>query len=357
MAPKATRSRSAAVGDERTPSEETPQGNEGPQKTTSALEQQLQEARAELARLQQEKELRSLQEKILRMRDVSDEPTPSERSEGEHEDPLPDPLEPPTAVYAKEIEPEKLPFYHGKNVREHKDWTYDALNAFRLAPRKFHAGYKKVSWAAQFLRGTPKTLWNEHERTLPPDSLIDWDYFSEFLLDQIEDPVNRELDALQAYEDAKQREGQTTATFNSYLLTLESQLPDLKSERERRNGLLTKLRPDIRAALNNLITIPQTRDGVVTTATRLENNKKRLREYQSTTKPDKKSKLNARDQKEKPKGTDPKGNQTKGPFFKGITCFNCQKEGHYSSSCPNPQKAKRGTSSAPSTNSNHTGKA
>jgi hypothetical protein len=81
------------------------------------------------------------------------------------------------------------------------------MNAFDLAPNNFRLDQTKVSWAAQFLQGTPQAVWKEHRNSLGDKKLVTWDYFTQFLLDQIEDPVNRELDALQAYEDAKQQEG------------------------------------------------------------------------------------------------------------------------------------------------------
>ena len=61
---------------------------------------------------------------------------------------------------------------------------------------------RKISYAVQFLRGTPSTSWAEQERYLDME-MTTWEYFSSFLLDLIEDPENRILDALQAYQDAK----------------------------------------------------------------------------------------------------------------------------------------------------------
>ena len=58
-----------------------------------------------------------------------------------------------------DIQPEKLNLYNGKNVREHREWTRSAENAFRLAPRKFRHDFAKIAWSAQFLRYTPATTW------------------------------------------------------------------------------------------------------------------------------------------------------------------------------------------------------
>lgn len=41
-----------------------------------------------------------------------------------------------------------------------------------------------------------------------------WEAYKVFLLDLIEDPANRALDAAQLYEDAKQGPGQTAQQFH-----------------------------------------------------------------------------------------------------------------------------------------------
>ena len=61
-----------------------------------------------------------------------------------------------------------------------------------------------------------------------------WEQYKTFLLDLIEDPANRELDAAQLYEDAKQRPGQTAQQFKQYLITLEGQLDEPYTTAQRR---------------------------------------------------------------------------------------------------------------------------
>jgi hypothetical protein len=256
---------------------------------------------------------------------------------------------------AKELQPEKLPLYYGKSVREHREWTRSAENAHRLAPNTFSQDVAKISHAFQFIRGTPYSAWIEKERSIAPN-LITWEYFSEFLLNLIEDPENRQLDALQAYMDAAQRPSQSTQDFNSYLLGLESQIQDPYTASQLRGHLWCKLRPDMRAALSNYQEIPKTRDQLVTLATRLESNKRRA--TASRVYPDRDPKRNRPEiTREPPRETRPHnstgarlpqarsmGNPNQIPIKKSpdhVTCYNCHKVGHYKDKCPEPPQSQR----------------
>lgn len=308
------------------------------------LEEQLAEAIAERDRLRQEQALRNVREEIDHLRTAIDAPVPDIDPDppgaGSNNTPSTFSEEPrPAPVHVREIEPEKLQHYNGKSTREHREWVRSATNAFRLAPQKFHSDNVKIGWAAQFLRGTPYATWSEHEEAMGPEETPTWTYFTTFLLDQIEDPVNRGLDALLEYEEAKQRDGQSTVNFNTYLMGLESQLPDPLTESQKRNALWAKLRPDMRAALGNLQHLPTTRDAVVATATRLEKNKKRLSEYQST-QTQKRTRRNTREahhtresSKDNPRPpTNSSANSTS-----TVRCYNCQGLGHYANKCPQPK--------------------
>ena len=55
----------------------------------------------------------------------------------------------------------------------------------------------------QSLKGDPKKQWH-NERARVPVVTNSWEYFTNFLLDKVEDPVNRQLDVNQEFTDAKQ---------------------------------------------------------------------------------------------------------------------------------------------------------
>ena len=114
------------------------------------LEERLRAARQRHEQLRKAAELRQLEAEIDRMeRGSSEESEPSVRNDGATQELRP-----------SELQPEKLPEFHGKNVREHREWCQRAENAFRLAPRRFSDDAIKIAWTAQSLRGTPQMSWN-----------------------------------------------------------------------------------------------------------------------------------------------------------------------------------------------------
>ncbi|TID16589.1 Zinc finger CCHC-type [Venturia nashicola] len=251
----------------------------------------------------------------------------------------------------KELQPEKLSPYEGKSVRAHRDWTRSAENAFRLAPNTFGTEIAKISYALQFIKGTPYSSWVEKEPSLSEDQLT-WEYFRTFLLDLIEDPVNRQLEAMQHYMDSKQGADQSTVSFNSYLMGLESQLDEPYTETQLRNHLWCKLRPEIRGMLSNYQEIPKTRDAIVALATRLESNKRKA----STSKPSERDQKRRLPQHDAKSGSRPPASsaatnsrlseanstpiQPKGgnKDLTTIQCFNCRQMGHYANNCKEPKK-------------------
>jgi hypothetical protein len=317
------------------------------------IDERLAEARARHAELLKERELHQLQAEIdeLESRDQDDEgttftpePQLSERTTPARSN-APDEYERPAA----ELQPEKLQPYNGKGVREHRDWTRAAENAFRLAPRKFRRDSARIAWSAQFLRGTPATTWQNIAAEEDMD-LYSWNAFKQMLLDLIEDPRNRQLDAAQAYADAKQRPNQTAQEFNQYLLTLESQLSVEYTPEMGRLHLWTKLLESTRTAILNYQDIPTTRDGLVSLAMRIEktpshkrnlstpygsndNKKSRSRDDRST-----QSQRQGRASNTKPRDSIGKSKQD----LSHITCFKCGDKGHFATTC---------TKSSPTVNS------
>ena len=91
----------------------------------------------------------------------------------------------------------------------------------------------------QSLKGDPKEQWH-NERTRALVIASSWEYFTNFLLDKVEDPVNRQLNINQEFTDAKQQPSQSVAAIDAYLTSLEAQLlPFTKSQRT--SALMTRL--------------------------------------------------------------------------------------------------------------------
>lgn len=171
--------------------------------------------------------------------------------------------------------------------------------------------------------------------------------FKKFCLDFVEDPVNRGITVGQAYNDAKQLQGQTVQAFASELARYEDQLPTY-SEEHLVLHMFVKLRADIRDALVRMEKIPATRRELVAVASRVEtharsnrsgaaekmvsgnsNHKKRARSPPpATPRQGNASSAPARSQ----------SNRVGGPPI--VTCYDCGAEGHYAPQCPKRKDAR-----------------
>ena len=270
------------------------------------------------------------------------------------------------AKVQRNLRPKDLPMFHAKSTREHRNWVRDAEDQFRLTPQNFFLDEDKILWCNQFLAENPKEQYR-NEKTKNPENVSTWPVYVAFLLNLIEDPVNRELDVSQAYADAAQRPNQTVREFDAYLNSLEAQMLPY-SEEHRTSHFFTKLRPEIRAAVTDVQTVPTRRNELVSLATRLENNRRRRNPQRgnnnSTTQGNQKSgkqlgpnsnpnansgpknqqgggqkndtrKSNQKGGKGKPQT---KKEKSKEEYLKTVECFNCGEKGHYSTACPHPKK-------------------
>jgi hypothetical protein len=230
-----------------------------------------------------------------------------------------------------------------------------------MAPSMFRKDSIKIAWATQSLRGTPAISWGNVHGSQDGDRYT-WEEYKRYLLDLIEDPENRALDAVLQYLEAKQRPGQTAQQFNQYLLSLEAQLDHPYNEEQRRIHLWAKLRPEVRAHIVNYQDIPKTRDAIVALATRQENTRKRF----TSPPPDRGRSQPRPRQSSKPLAERITGDS--GPrrspsdsipregsrFRSRAICYNCQKEGHYAKDCRQRSAA---NTAAPMKPSNPQGKA
>ena len=274
------------------------------------------------------------------------------------EDPGNDPDEPATRGRRRsdesderrpERQPKELREYWGNSVREHQEWTRAAENAFAMAPKKFKPMGVRIAWAAQSLRGSAQSTWSN---ACQGDDLYEytWDDFKTLLLDAIEDKANRELDAAQRYHDAHQRVGQKVLQFHQQLMSLERQLDEGYTEGQLRTHLWVKLRPEIRSRILMYQDIPSTRDAIVALATRIENNDLTIKKRASSRSPERRparAKSQRRDGQESARDTrrDDRGFRRSDlrptPTFSTpayITCWNCNRKGHYATDCKAPRK-------------------
>ena len=186
-----------------------------------------------------------------------------------------------------------------------------------------------------------------------------------FLLDKIEDPINRQLDVNQEFTDAKQRHSQTVNNFDNYLTSLEAQLPPF-DETQRAFALVTRLRLKLQKDIVHVGYVSTTRSEVVSLAARLEGPsfKKQRGDASNSnsgnpnagnpnsggdnasdkglnrpskaerTAQSRKDKEENAARKSQGKG---KGKSDDKDWKKNIECFNCHKKGHYANECRAPK--------------------
>lgn len=213
-----------------------------------------------------------------------------------------------------------------------------------MTPDNFQSDHHKITWAMQFLRNTPADSWFSYWRSLDDSTQVTWSDFAKFLLDEVEDPFNRRLDAAERYNDAYQG-SYSVKSFAIYLETLEDQLAPYSGE-HRIEHLYAKLRKELRIALTNLHEMPITRESLVAKAATLERNMRRSGAAKSHTtgattaprshykrKADERKRENSGDKKEDRTNL---GAHTPVSTQSGDTrvCYTCGQKGHISPTCP-----------------------
>ena len=167
------------------------------------------------------------------------------------------------------ISPKSLRTYEGKNPREHEEWFQDLRDTIKTSAPYFSSEAMQIRFALLSMDQEPKASWRDYIGDKPE---TEWtlDGFQEFLLNRIEDPVNRHLTVSRAWHDLRQEGDQKTSDFANKLAGMEKQM-DALPEWLRRDVLLHKLRPELnRRILSAGQEIPKTRDALVALATRLE---------------------------------------------------------------------------------------
>ena len=234
----------------------------------------------------------------------------------------------------------------------------DSDVAFALTLWNFDDEEDKILWAMQSLKGDPKEQWH-NERARAPVIASSWGYFTNFLLDKVEDPVNRQLDINQEFTDAKQRPSQSVAAFDAYLTSLEAQLPPF-TESQRTSALMTRLRPKLQEAIIRIGTLPVDRNALLSLAACLETTTRRSHSQSSqgqrlggastgghkgsnrsnNSKPSQEERTvqSKKDKKEnRNSGSKLKSKSKDKEWLKNIECFNCHKKSYYATDCRAPK--------------------
>ncbi len=86
--------------------------------------------------------------------------------------------------------------YHDKIIREHREWIRDVEISFQNISWHFESDEKKILYCMIYLKSESKKLWFNHEETMFAAQQT-WFNFINFLLNLIENSMNRNIDVTQ----------------------------------------------------------------------------------------------------------------------------------------------------------------
>ncbi len=259
------------------------------------------------------------------------------------------------ALTAKTIRPDKMRTYHGASEGEHVRWFADAEIKFLLSPEYFTTDRAKILYCMQSLEGDAAAQWRQRFKKEEVDTYT-FDYFRNFLLDLVADPVNRRLLAHERWNSARQAKDQKVSVFKAYLEELESHL-DPMPEKFKADMFLTKIRSELKDKILGTGRVPTTREDILALAIMQEktleryhqprpkqNDKGRPLEERVSRAPSNNgggeppSKRQRRD-KDKNKDKDHQksksaSNNSAKSEHKSDSCFLCGGKGHWKNECP-----------------------
>jgi hypothetical protein len=242
--------------------------------------------------------------------------------------------------------------FRGKTLKEAREFIHTLELVFALAPSAYSSDRNRVLYGVMFLASAPRETWG-HSHSVADLGGYTWEDFKKFVVDTVEDPVNRSLSTTVAYETARQGDSQTAQAFATELATLEEQMDPYTPEQRTRH-LLAKLKPALRTLIVTHHEVPKRREDLVSLATRLESagtradvthefRPKRDSDLQTKRDSDSQSKRNAnkrrrgsppRNARPAPSHGKPMRDESVGDWKLKATCRLCNRVGHIQRDCP-----------------------
>ena len=108
--------------------------------------------------------------------------------------------------------------FKGKTLKEAREFIHTLELVFALAPSAYSSDRNRVLYGVMFLASAPRETWG-HSHSVADLGDYTWEDFKKFVVDTVEDPVNRSLSTTVAYETAKQADNQTAQSFATELAT------------------------------------------------------------------------------------------------------------------------------------------
>ena len=144
-----------------------------------------------------------------------------------------------------------IPEYNVHSVKDHNEWEREWRRLHAISPAYYQRDANKVNIAATKLRGPLADAWEREERAAVDSQSITWRTFCDFLLNFIDDPVNRHSTMYRAWRRCTQRADEDLHTYYQRLETIQSEIPEL-SEDIKTMHLLSTMRPGLRRKLVEL---------------------------------------------------------------------------------------------------------
>ena len=284
------------------------------------------------------------------------------------------PLEPATRLQLMQVEkmmkPREPGEFSGGNIAATKEFIRGCDGVFKIQRHIYYTSYDRYSYAVTRLRGTVANNWESHNRT-EGSSVERWGYLQSWLLDLVQDPMNRSISYALRLFTCTQKPHQRVADYATYLENIEREVEmEPLTDKQRGFLLIATLVPSLRNELLRQHEVPLSRKTLIPLLSRLEQTTRQIHssnnptsESSSTRKKDADTShkgSTSQDQTRRPwksKSKDQGQNRRNAGYSQANTtpigrveevkdqgdtnkCYNCGQAGHWAKNCPKSKKGK-----------------